>query len=169
MTSYDLGAPTPNARSADLQRLGVILLYAGLTIVFFWFGSMKFTAYEAHGIAPFVVNSPLTSWLNGLVGERGAARVIGVVELSVGVLLAARLLSPRAATLGALGSIATYLTTVSFLFTTPGVAAPEAGGFPAISAGIGQFLLKDLVLLAASVYLLGESLAAAARRAKNPS
>lgn len=29
-----------------------------------------------------------------------------------------------------------------------------SGGFPAISAGAGQFLLKDLVLLAASVTLL---------------
>ena len=34
------------------------------------------------------------------------------------------------------------------------VAEPTAGGFPAISAGTGQFLLKDLVLLAASACLL---------------
>jgi hypothetical protein len=34
------------------------------------------------------------------------------------------------------------------------VAESTAGGFPAISAPIGQFLLKDLVLLAASFVLL---------------
>jgi hypothetical protein len=34
------------------------------------------------------------------------------------------------------------------------VAEQTARGFPAISAPIGQFLLKDLVLLAASLCLL---------------
>ena len=42
---------------------------------------------------------------------------------------------------------------------TPGVAEPTAGGFPAISAPVGQFLLKDLVLLAASASLLRTALA----------
>jgi uncharacterized membrane protein YkgB len=51
-------------------------------------------------------------------------------------------------------SATTYLITLTFLFTTPGVAEPTAGGFPAISAVPGQFLLKDVVLLAASLVLL---------------
>jgi uncharacterized membrane protein YkgB len=50
-------------------------------------------------------------------------------------------------------SAATYLITLTFFFSTPGVAETTAGGFPAISALPGQFLLKDLVLLAASVCL----------------
>jgi uncharacterized membrane protein YkgB len=41
--------------------------------------------------------------------------------------------------------------------STPGVAEATAGGFPAISAVPGQFLLKDLVLLAASLSLLSAS------------
>ncbi len=52
-------------------------------------------------------------------------------------------------------SAATYLITLTFFFSTPGVAEATAGGFPAISAMPGQFLLKDLVLLAASLSLLG--------------
>jgi uncharacterized membrane protein YkgB len=52
---------------------------------------------------------------------------------------------------------ATYLITLTFFITTPGVAEPAAGGFPAISAVPGQFLLKDAVLLAASLVLLGAS------------
>ncbi len=28
-----------------------------LVVVFLWFGGMKFTAYEASGIAPFIANS----------------------------------------------------------------------------------------------------------------
>ncbi|MBD8620943.1 DUF417 family protein [Sphingomonas sp. CFBP 13728] len=55
---------------------------------------------------------------------------------------------------GALMSAATYLITPTFLVTIPGVAEPNAGGFPAISAVPGQFLLKDAVLLAASLVLL---------------
>jgi uncharacterized membrane protein YkgB len=50
-------------------------------------------------------------------------------------------------------STATYLITLTFFLSTPGVAEATAGGFPAISAVPGQFLLKDLVLLAASVSL----------------
>jgi uncharacterized membrane protein YkgB len=44
--------------------------------------------------------------------------------------------------------------TLTFFLSTPGVAEATAGGFPAISAAPGQFLLKDLVLLAASLSLL---------------
>jgi len=55
-------------------------------------------------------------------------------------------------------STATYAITLTFLFTTPGVAEPTAGGFPAISAAPGQFLLKDAVLLAASLVLLSAAL-----------
>jgi uncharacterized membrane protein YkgB len=51
-------------------------------------------------------------------------------------------------------SAATYLITLTFFLSTPGVAEATAGGFPAISALPGQFLLKDVVLLAASLCLL---------------
>lgn len=50
------------------------------------------------------------------------------------------------------------LITLSFFVTTPGVAESSAGGFPAISAMPGQFLLKDTVLLAASLVLLLNSI-----------
>ena len=43
---------------------------------------------------------------------------------------------------------------VGSAWSTPGVAEATAGGFPAISAAPGQFLLKDLVLLTASLSLL---------------
>ena len=46
-------------------------------------------------------------------------------------------------------SAATYLITLTFLLSTPGVAEATAGGLPP-----AHFLLKDLVLLAASLSLL---------------
>ena len=52
-----------------------------------------------------------------------------------------------------------FLTTLSFLFSTPGWEA-SLGGFPALSVVPGQFLLKDVVLLGAAVWSLGEALTA---------
>jgi len=49
-----------------------------------------------------------------------------------------------------------FLTTLSFILTTPGVAEASAGGFPAISL-LGQFLVKDVVLLGASLSIGAEA------------
>lgn len=115
---------------------------------------MKFTAYEANGIAPFIINSPIMSWLHTLFGVRGASYVIGVLELSTAVALIVGAFRPLFSALGAAMSAGTYLITLTFFLSTPGVAEATAGGFPAISAMPGQFLLKDVVLLAASLALL---------------
>jgi uncharacterized membrane protein YkgB len=52
-----------------------------------------------------------------------------------------------------------FVGTLTFLFTTPGITEATAGGFPALSVLPGQFLLKDIVLLGAAVWSLGEALA----------
>jgi reactive chlorine resistance protein C len=130
------------------------LLRWALVIIFLWFGGMKFTAYEAAGIAPFIEHSPIMSWLHALFGVQGASYVIGVIELSTATALILGAFQPIFSALGAAMSAATYLTTLTFFLSTPGVAEATAGGFPAISAAPGQFLLKDLVLLAASLSLL---------------
>jgi len=130
------------------------LLRWALVVIFLWFGGMKFTAYEANGIAPFIVNSPVMIWLHTLFGVQGASDVIGVLELSTAAALIVGAFQPIFSALGAAMSAATYLITLTFFLSTPGVAEATAGGFPAISALPGQFLLKDLVLLAASLCLL---------------
>jgi uncharacterized membrane protein YkgB len=130
------------------------LLRWALVVIFLWFGGMKFTSYEAHGIAPFIANSPFMSWLHGLLGIQGASYVIGFAELSTAAALIAGAFNPLFSLLGAAMSTTTYLVTLTFFASTPGVSEPTAGGFPAISAAPGQFLLKDLVLLAASLCLV---------------
>jgi uncharacterized membrane protein YkgB len=130
------------------------LLRWALVVIFLWFGAMKFTAYEANGIAPFIIHSPIMSWLNALFGVQGASYVIGALELSTAAALILGAFLPVFSVLGAAMSAATYAITLTFFLSTPGVAEPTAGGFPAISAVPGQFLLKDLVLLAASLCLL---------------
>src|SRR5262249_14466944 len=119
----------------------------------------------AEGIRPFVANSPLMSWVYGLMSVRGFSAVLGVVEVAVAVLIAARPLSPRACALGSALAVGMLLTTLSFLITTPGGYEPSAGGFPAVSAIPGQFLIKDLALLGISLWSLGEAWQASARGA----
>jgi uncharacterized membrane protein YkgB len=97
------------------------------------------------------------SWLHVLFGIRGASYIIGALELSTAAALIAGAIRPIFSALGAAMSTMTYLITLSFFLSTPGVAEPTAGGFPAISAAPGQFLLKDLALLAASLCLFGAS------------
>ena len=91
------------------------------------------------------------------------AAVLGVVEVAIALLIAARPFSPRASAVGSALAIGMFLTTLSFVVTTPGVWEPSAGGFPALSAMPGQFLIKDLALLGISLWSLGESWKASER------
>jgi len=88
---------------------------------------------------------------------QGFSAVLGVVEVGIALLIAARPFWPRASALGSALTVGMFLTTLSFLITTPGVWEPSAGGFPALSALPGQFLIKDLALLGISVWTLGEA------------
>ena len=120
---------------------------------------MKFTAYEAEGIRPMVANSPLMGWVYQ-AHERGPfSALLGIVEVAIGLLIALRMVWPLGSALGSGLAAGMFLTTLTFLVTTPGWE-PSLGGFPALSAMPGQFLLKDLVLLGASLFTAGEALAA---------
>ena len=143
----------------NLYTVEAMLLRYGLALIFLWIGGMKFTAYEAQGIRPLAENSPLMSWLLAVLGTQAFSNLLGLVEIATGVLLALRPVSALAAAIGGGMAIATFLTTLSFLFTTPGWER-SLGGFPALSALPGQFLLKDVVLLGAAVWSLREALAA---------
>jgi uncharacterized membrane protein YkgB len=129
---------------------------------------MKFTAYEAEGIRPFVANSPLITWVYGPLSVRSFSTVLGVVEVAIALLVAARPFSPRSCVLGSALAVVMFLTTLSFLVTTPGVREPSLGGFPALSALPGQFLIKDLALLGISLWSLGEAWKASQRREPVP-
>jgi uncharacterized membrane protein YkgB len=144
-----------------LGSLGAITLRYGLVVVVGWIGAMKFTAYEAAGIQPLIAESPLMSWLYAVLSMQGASNAIGVVELAAAAMIALRPLSPASCVVGSGLAVAMFLTTLTFLFSTPGWES-TLGGFPAISAMPGQFLLKDLVLHGAALWSAGEAAAAAA-------
>ena len=87
--------------SSRVEAVGRGLARYGLVVVVAWIGLMKFTAYEAEGIRPFVANSPLMSWVYGFMSVRGFSAVLGVVEVAIALLIAARPFWPRASALGA--------------------------------------------------------------------
>jgi uncharacterized membrane protein YkgB len=151
--------------SSQIEAVGREVARYGLVIVIGWIGFMKFTAYEAEGIRLYVTNSPLMSWVYGTMSVRGFSALLGVVEVGVALLIAARPLSPRACALGSALAVGMFLTTLSFLATTPGVWEPSAGGFPALSGKPGQFLIKDLALLGISLWSFGESWKSSVRKA----
>lgn len=144
------------SNAAALHALGSIALRYGLVLVVAWIGAMKFTAYEAAGIEPLVASSPLLSWVYAVLSVRGFSNALGGTELAIAALIALGPIAPRAAVAGSLLAVGMFLTTLSFLLTAPGWEA-SLGGFPAVSAMPGQFLLKDAVLLGASLWCLGEA------------
>ena len=138
---------------------GLQVVRYGLVIVIAWIGALKFTSYEATAIQPLIAHSPLMSWLYPTSSaSAGAARGDGGDHRGGAhrgpARMAAHLRRPAS-----LIAVLLFLSTLSLLFTTPGVTA--ARGFPVLSVLPGQFLLKDLVLIGASLWTLGESLGAA--------
>lgn len=148
--------------SASIERYALAGLRLSLVLVFLVFGAQKFTAAEAQGITEYTLHSPLTAWLTP-IGIRDVGRVLGVTELGWGLLLTNGFRRPGSwwAILGAAGSITTYLVTLSFLLTTPGLFVP--GQAPILGVE-GLFLIKDSVLLAASLVMLAQGSAMRAHR-----
>ena len=142
-----------------LRMLGTHVARYGLVIVLLWIGGMKFTAYEAEGIRPLVANSPLMGWVYQVMSVNRFSAMLGVIEIAVGLLIALRPVWPMGSAAGSGLAAGMFLTTLSFLVTTPGWE-PSLGGFPALSAMPGQFLLKDVVLLGVALFTAGEALGA---------
>lgn len=142
---------------------GIYGAYFALAVIYFWFGGMKFTHYEAQGLVPLVSNSPFLGWVYNIFSVDTFSSLLGVLEVSIGALIAGRLLSPKLSLIGGALSAGLFFTTLSFMFSTPGVIEPGLG-FPAISVAPGQFLLKDIGLLAASIFVAGHSLTALENR-----
>ncbi len=147
-----------NRLSETVQRIGRFLLRYGLVLILGWIGAMKFTAYEAEGIQALVATSPLMSWMYKVFSLQATSNIIGVVEITAAVLIAIRPLSAKLSVIGSVLAVFTFLSTLTFLFSLPGWEK-SLGGFPALS-GSGGFLLKDVVLLGAAFWTLGDSLLA---------
>ena len=143
-----------------LVRLGILtkdldyhLIRASMVIIFLFFGYQKWWAYEAQRLIPYISNGPLIFWLYPVFGVRGASWFLGSCEWTFGTLLFLGFWNKRLGILGALGSCATFVGTVTIIPFMPDGWDASAGGFPAMTGNV-PFLMKDVALLAASFYLL---------------
>lgn len=170
-TGESKGTRLPASRSlmdrlaGVLVRLGILtedldyhLIRASMVIIFFFFGYQKWWAYEAERLIPYISNGPLIFWLYPAFGMRGATWFLGVSEWTFGTLLFLGFWNKRLGILGALGSCATFIGTVTIIPFMPDGWDASAGGFPAMTGNV-PFLMKDIVLLAVSFYLLRQDLA----------
>jgi len=139
-----------------LERVGIGVSRYGLVTILLLIGGLKFTHAEAQGIEPLVSHSPFMSWMYSVLSVQAVSNLIGLIEIGVAFLMAFRPISPRTSFIGSLGAVITFLITLSFLVTTPG--AFEAGYWYPRLGGTGQFLIKDLALLGASVWTAAEAL-----------
>ena len=100
-------------------------------------------------------------------GVRGATWFLGVSEWLFGALLFPGFWNKKLGILAALGSVASFIGTVTIIPFMPDGWAPSAGGFPAMTGNI-RFLMKDLVLLAVSIYLLKQDVMRVSLTAARP-
>jgi len=136
------------------NRHANIVMLLGLILVLGWIGGMKFTAPEAKGVYPLLTSSPLFNWWAPVYfSKQAASNTIGVIELITVFCLTGWWWNKRICQIGLLFAAGTFLATLSFLGS---FNASWAGGFPYL-ASTGHFLLKDLLLLAASFALLAET------------
>jgi uncharacterized membrane protein YkgB len=157
-----------------LTRLGIQkkdldyhFLRASMVILFLFFGYQKWFPYEAQALIPFIHNGPLISWMYPVLGVKGATWFLGVSEWLFGALLFLGFWNKNLGILGALGSCFSFLATLTILPFIPDAWAASAGGFPAMALN-GAFLMKDLVLLAASFYLLRQDVIRVSQSAREP-
>src|SRR5262250_3283764 len=129
------------------------LLRASMVIIFLFFGYQKWFEYEAQALIPYISHGPLIFWMYPVFGVRGATYFLGVAEWLFGGLLFLGFWNKKLGILGALGSCFSFIATFTIIPFMPDGWAASAGGFPAMTERVA-FLMKDLVFLAVSVYLL---------------
>jgi uncharacterized membrane protein YkgB len=143
-----------------LVKIGILkndldyhLIRISMVIIFFFFGYQKWFQYEAQALIPYISNGPLIFWMYPVFGNRGATYFLGVAEWLFCGLLFLGFWNKKLGILGALGSCFSFIATATIIPFMPDRWAASAGGSPAMSERVA-FLMKDIVLFAASFYLL---------------
>jgi uncharacterized membrane protein YkgB len=140
------------------ENLDYHLIRASMVVIFLFFGYQKWFQYEAQALIPYISHGPLIFWMYPVFGIRGATWFLGVSEWLFGALLFAGFWNKKLGILGALGSCASFIATTTIIPFMPDGWAASAGGFPAMTERVA-FLMKDILLFAASVYLLKQDVA----------
>ena len=124
---------------ARIERVGAAFLRYGLVVAIGWIAAMMVTEYEAIGIQPLITHSQFQSWGDSIWSVRHFTMIIGAIEVTIATLIAVRRWFPAASAAGSIGAVFMFLTTLSFIITTPDWE-PRLGGFPALSEMSENFL-----------------------------
>lgn len=138
---------------------------AAMVILFLFFGYQKWFDYEAKTLVPYISHGPLIFWMYPAFGIHGASWFLGVAEWLFGALLLAGFWSKKLGIIGAAGACFSFISTITIIPFMPNGWAGSAGGFPAMTGNV-PFLMKDVVLFAASFYLLRQDVARASHATK---
>src|SRR5437016_14258397 len=104
------------AKSGLLTKdLDYHLLRASMVLIFLAFGYQKWWAYEAQVLIPYISNGPLIFWMYPVFGIRGASWFLGVSEWLFGALWFLGFWNKKLGILGALGSCASFIGTVTII------------------------------------------------------
>lgn len=131
-----------------LFTAGYYLSYFGLVLILLWLGIFKFTNAEALAIQPLLENHPASSWLYEVLSYRSISNIVGIVEILTAICLLAGLKFKSFRTIANIGLIGTFVITLSFLFTTPGIFK-IVEQIPVTDF----FILKDVLLLGAGLII----------------
>ncbi len=133
-------------------KAGYNLGLIATALVLLWIGILKFTTAEAMAIKPYVEHSFLMSWLYKIASVTTVSDLIGVFEIITGLLLLCSFRSRLAGRIGGYLSLIIFVTTLSFLFTTPGIW--KMMEFVPVT---DFFVVKDLAFLAISLQVIGRN------------
>ena len=129
-----------NALAQLISRIAYPFLRIAMGIVLVWIGGLKFV--DPSPVVGLVGASPFA-----FLASNGFVYLLALGEVVVGALLFANI---RVKYVGIL-TMGLFVGTLAILILTPKVAYGDAG-FPLLSLP-GEFLLKDIVLMAASASL----------------
>jgi len=132
-----------------VYKLGYLISLFGIVIILLWIGIFKFTPTEAQGIKKLVENHFLTFFIYEIMSIQTVSNIIGAIEITLGLILLVSLKFRFLRKYAAIGIIVTFLTTLSYLFTTPGTWK-IVDGIPITDF----FILKDIMFLGFGLMIL---------------
>lgn len=137
-----VGTTQKSSKNQSVERSGYYISLFGAALILLWIGIFKFTPTEAAAIKPLVENHFLTFFVYKVMSVQAVSNLIGTIEIIIALLL---IFSAKFAVLkryAGIGMMVTFLMTLSYLFTTPGMWR-IVDGIPVTDF----FILKDLMLL----------------------
>ncbi|MBY0462127.1 MAG: DUF417 family protein, partial [Alphaproteobacteria bacterium] len=120
-----------------------LLIRYGLVLTLIGVGLLKFTRHEAEAIRPLAENSPFFSWAFSIVGTRMFSGITGLIEITMGILIAFPRQLPSLSALGSVGAALTFLVILTFMVSSP-MHLDRGLKIPFIPFSPWQFLILHL-------------------------